>query len=86
MEQQMETTAAATDDMGAAVEAQMGKIMTELGDALGVLLTALGVRSGLVGRAGRGRPADRRPRSPAGSASSRRWSGSGYGPRPPVDT
>ena len=46
IEQQLETTPAA-DDMGAAVEAQMGKIMTELGDALGVLVTALGVRSGL---------------------------------------
>jgi SAM-dependent methyltransferase len=31
----------------AAVEAQMGKIVTELGAALGVLLTSLGVRSGL---------------------------------------
>ena len=36
-----------TDDMGAAVEAQMGKIVTELGAALGVLLTSLGTRSGL---------------------------------------
>ena len=34
-------------DMDAAVEAQMGKIMTELGGALGVLLTSLGTRSGL---------------------------------------
>ena len=34
-------------DMGAAVDAQMGKIMTELGSALGVLLTSLGTRSGL---------------------------------------
>ena len=34
-------------DMGAAVEAQMGKIVTELGAALGVLLTSLGTRSGL---------------------------------------
>ena len=33
--------------MGAAVEAQMGKIVTELGAALGVLLTSLGTRSGL---------------------------------------
>ena len=33
--------------MSAAVEAQMGKIMTELGGALGVLLTSLGTRSGL---------------------------------------
>ena len=31
----------------AAVEAQMGKILIELGGALGVLLTALGTRSGL---------------------------------------
>jgi SAM-dependent methyltransferase len=31
----------------AAVEAQMGKIITELGGALGVLLTSLGTRSGL---------------------------------------
>ena len=34
-------------DMSAAVEAQMGKIVTELGSALGVLLTSLGTRSGL---------------------------------------
>ena len=34
-------------DMDAAVEAQMGKIMAELGGALGVLLTSLGTRSGL---------------------------------------
>jgi ubiquinone/menaquinone biosynthesis C-methylase UbiE len=45
MEQQ--TNTASESDMDAAVEAQMGKIMTELGDALGVLVTALGVRSGL---------------------------------------
>ena len=37
----------AAQDMNAAVEAQMGKIMTELGAALGVLLTSLGTRSGL---------------------------------------
>ena len=36
-----------TDDMGAAVEAQMGKIVTDVGAALGVLLTSLGTRSGL---------------------------------------
>ncbi len=36
-----------TDDMGSAVEAQMGKIVTELGAAVGVLLTSLGTRSGL---------------------------------------
>jgi hypothetical protein len=35
------------EDMGAAVEAQMGKIVTELGAALGVLLISLGIRSGL---------------------------------------
>lgn len=34
-------------DLSAAVDAQMGKIMTELGGALGVLLTSLGTRSGL---------------------------------------
>jgi SAM-dependent methyltransferase len=34
-------------DMDGAVEAQMGKIVTELGAALGVLLTSLGTRSGL---------------------------------------
>ena len=34
-------------DMDVAVEAQMGKIVTELGAALGVLLTSLGTRSGL---------------------------------------
>jgi SAM-dependent methyltransferase len=39
--------APAGQDMGAAVEAQMGKIVTELGAALGVLLTFLGTRSGL---------------------------------------
>ena len=37
----------ASQEMDAAVEAQMGKIMTELGGALGVLLTSLGTRSGL---------------------------------------
>ena len=37
----------AVQDMNAAVEAQMAKIMTELGGALGVLLTSLGTRSGL---------------------------------------
>jgi SAM-dependent methyltransferase len=37
----------AVQDMNAAVEAQMGRIMTELGAALGVLLTSLGTRSGL---------------------------------------
>ena len=36
-------------ELDAAVEAQMGKILTELGGALGVLLTALGTRSGLWG-------------------------------------
>ena len=35
------------EDMDTAVEAQMGKIVTELGAALGVLLTSLGTRSGL---------------------------------------
>ncbi len=35
------------EDTGAAVEEQMGKIVTELGAALGVLLTSLGTRSGL---------------------------------------
>jgi SAM-dependent methyltransferase len=41
--------AAAPDaqDMTAAVEEQMGKIVTELGASLGVLLTSLGTRSGL---------------------------------------
>src|SRR4029078_6158984 len=34
-------------DLGAAVEEQMAKIVTELGAALGVLLTSLGTRSGL---------------------------------------
>src|SRR5258707_6752456 len=34
-------------DMSAAVEEQMGKIVTELGPALGGLLTSLGTRSGL---------------------------------------
>jgi SAM-dependent methyltransferase len=46
----------AMEDMDAAVEAQMGKIVTELGAALGVLLTALGTRSGLwAALAGAGR-------------------------------
>ena len=44
IEQQAPTAAAETH---AAVEAQMGKILIELGSALGVLLTALGTRSGL---------------------------------------
>ena len=34
-------------ELGEAVEAQMGKIVTELGAALGVLLISLGTRSGL---------------------------------------
>jgi SAM-dependent methyltransferase len=34
-------------DLGAAIEEQMAKIVTELGAALGVLLTSLGTRSGL---------------------------------------
>src|SRR6478672_5483334 len=34
-------------DLGAAAEEQMAKIVTELGAALGVLLTSLGTRSGL---------------------------------------
>ena len=37
---------AADAELSAAVEAQMGKILDELGGALGVLLTALGTRSG----------------------------------------
>jgi SAM-dependent methyltransferase len=51
MQHQTPSVAAASgtdmEDMGAAVEAQMGKIVTELGAALGVLLTSLGTRSGL---------------------------------------
>jgi SAM-dependent methyltransferase len=51
MEQQAPPVAAGSgpdmQDMDAAVEAQMGKIVTELGAALGVLLTSLGTRSGL---------------------------------------
>ena len=48
MQQQTPPAAApAGQDMEAAVEAQMGKIVTELGAALGVLLTSLGTRSGL---------------------------------------
>jgi SAM-dependent methyltransferase len=51
MQQQTLPTAAPSGqdmaDMGAAVEAQLGKIVTELGAALGVLLTSLGTRSGL---------------------------------------
>ena len=47
MQQQAPPAAApAGQDMGA-VEAQMDKIVTELGAALGVLLTSLGTRSGL---------------------------------------
>ena len=34
-------------DMAEAVEAQMGKLLTELGCSLGVLLISLGTRSGL---------------------------------------
>lgn len=40
-------TAHTDEQLAEAVEAQMGKILTELGSALGVLLTALGTRSGL---------------------------------------
>ena len=47
MEQQAPPAALPGPDMDAAVEAQMGKIVTELGAALGVLLTSLGTRSGL---------------------------------------
>ncbi len=44
----MSTTQEHTEELtDAAVEAQMGKIVTELGGALGVLLTSLGTRSGL---------------------------------------
>ncbi len=82
MDQQ--TNTATVNDMDAAVEAQMGKIMTELGDALGVLVTALGVRSGLwaaLARAGPLTAAEVLRR-----VSVNPWSGSGYGPGPPVDT
>ena len=50
----------ASQDMDAAVEAQMGKIMTELGGALGVLLTSLGDAQRFVGRAGGCRTVDHR--------------------------
>jgi hypothetical protein len=52
----IERQAPATDaELRAGVEEQMGKILTELGGALGVLLTALGTRSGLwVAMAGAG--------------------------------
>ena len=43
----IEQTPPADAELDAAVQAQMGKIVTELGAALGVLLTALGTRSGL---------------------------------------
>ena len=46
MERQ-ETAGTVEEDLGAAVEAVMGKIVVELGAALGVLLTSLGTRSGL---------------------------------------
>jgi 2-polyprenyl-3-methyl-5-hydroxy-6-metoxy-1,4-benzoquinol methylase len=35
------------DDLSEAVEAQMGKLLTELGSSVGVLLTSVGTRSGL---------------------------------------
>ena len=44
---QAQTTAPVDEEQEAAVEAEMGRILTELGAALGVLLTALGTRSGL---------------------------------------
>ncbi len=47
-------------DMSAAVEAQMGKIISELGGALGVLLTSLGTRSGLWAALAGRRAADHR--------------------------
>lgn len=43
----MTTMQTTEEQSGAAVEAQMGKIVAELGGALGVFLTALGTRSGL---------------------------------------
>jgi len=47
-QEQVPTTAAQdTEELDAAVEAQLGKIVTELGAALGVLLTSLGTRCGL---------------------------------------
>jgi hypothetical protein len=65
-----EATAATTQD---AVEEQMGKILTELGSSLGVLLISLGTRSGLwaalAGRpghhGGRRHEGQRRPRARA---------------------
>ena len=56
--------------MDAAVEAQMGKIMTELGDALGCLGHRARRAQRTVGRPGRSRPADRRGGLGAGSVSS----------------
>ena len=50
---QAQATDVAADELAAAVEAQMGKIMTELGAALGVLLTSLGDAERAVGGAGR---------------------------------
>ena len=44
---QEQDAAADQDEMDPAVEEQMGKILTELGSTLGVLLISLGVRSGL---------------------------------------
>ena len=46
-EQAPPATAPDTEGLDAAAEAQLGKIVTELGAALGVLLTSLGTRSGL---------------------------------------
>jgi 2-polyprenyl-3-methyl-5-hydroxy-6-metoxy-1,4-benzoquinol methylase len=43
----MATDVVVEEDLGSAAEAVMGKIVVELGAALGVLLTSLGTRSGL---------------------------------------
>ena len=57
MERQV-TAGTADADPGSAVEAVMGKIVVELGAALGVLLTSLGTRSGLWVALGRRRSVD----------------------------
>ena len=74
-----------TADLGAAVEEQMTKIVTELGAALGVLLTSLGTRSGLWAALAGAGPLTT-ARWPRRSAWNRRWYGSGCAPRPPAGT
>ena len=64
-------------ELDAAVEAQMGKILTELGGALGVLLTALGTRSGLWGALAGAGPVTAEQVAAKVSVDPRHWFGNG---------